>query len=49
VGEEQDLSAAAHELEGLPHDGVGRDGDDGGVQGGRGTRQAEGGNGILNF
>ncbi len=31
VGEEHELSAAAQELQGLLHNGVGGDGDDGGV------------------
>ena len=33
VGEEEHLSGAAHELQGLLHGGVGGHGDDGGVEG----------------
>ena len=33
MGEEHELSATAQELQGLLHNGIGGDGDDGGVQG----------------
>ena len=43
VGEEQNLAAAADEPERLLDGVVGGDGDDGGVQGQSGRREAEGG------